>query len=101
MAHHKWKLGELAYIRDNTHKYTDRELGEKLGGLTKTQVKGARDMYGIKRRKKHIRPRGDSLPIGTIKTRTHSRTGHRTKYIKTSLGKDGWTHLDRYNLLNK
>ena len=98
---HNWSLGELAYIRDNTHKYTDRELGERLGGLTKAQVKGARVMYGIKRRKKHRRSSGDRLPKGTVRIKTHNRTGTQTAYIKTGTGNTGWTHLERYELLTK
>ena len=99
--HHKWSLSDLCFIRDNTHKYTDREIGEKLGGFTKAQIRGARVMYGIKRRKKHNRPYGDRLPKGTIRVKTHNRTGTRTAYIKTGTGNTGWTHLERYKLLNE
>lgn len=92
-AHHKWTFADLVYIRDNTWKYTDRELGERLGDLTKAQVRGARIMYGIGRRKKQSRPPAKRVkkPIGTIITR--KVFGHDVKYIKAEYG---WTTLHRY-----
>jgi hypothetical protein len=91
--HHKWKLCELCFIRDNTWKYTDGELGERLGGLTKAQIRGARIMYGIGRRKKQNRPpiKRVKKPIGTIITR--KVFGENVKYIKTEYG---WTTLHRH-----
>lgn len=91
--HHKWTFSDLVYIRDNTWKYTDRELGERLGGLTKAQVRGARIMYGIGRRKKQNRPTKNRVkkPIGTIVTR--KVFGNDVKYIKAEYG---WTTLYRY-----
>lgn len=97
---HIWSLGDLCYIRDNTHKFTDQEIGDRIGGLTKAQVRGARVMYGIKRRKKHRRAHGDYHEKGSMIIRTHPKTGHKTEYIKTSSGKNGWTHLGRWKILN-